>query len=56
MIEEEVRETRDAFMHKNSEEFVDGIIDTIVFCIGTLDLFDVDADKAWQEVMAAKLR
>ena len=53
MVEEEVKETRDAFMHKNSEEFVDGLIDTIVFCIGTLDLFDVDADKAWQEVMAA---
>ena len=53
MIEEEVKETREAFQAKNSEEMVDGIIDTIVFCIGTLDLFDVDADRAWQEVMQA---
>ena len=53
MIEEEVQETRDAFIKKDAEELVDGLIDTIVFCIGTLDLFDVDADMAWQEVMSS---
>ena len=53
MIEEEVKETRQAFIKKDPEELVDGIIDTIVFCIGTLEAFDIDCDQAWQEVMAA---
>lgn len=34
----------------DAEEIVDGLIDTIVVAIGTLDLFGVDVDKAWDEV------
>ena len=52
-IKEELDETNKAFMMKNSEETVDGLIDIMVFTLGTLELFDVDCDKAWQQVMQA---
>lgn len=54
-IKEELDETSDAFMQGNAEEVVDGLIDIMVFTLGTLDLFDVDAKQAWKEVMNANL-
>lgn len=39
----------------NPEEIVDACIDLIVVAIGTLDLYDVDLDKAWDEVHAANM-
>jgi predicted HAD superfamily Cof-like phosphohydrolase len=39
----------------DAEEVVDALIDLCVVAIGTLDLFDVDAYKAWNEVLMANL-
>lgn len=37
------------------EEIVDGLIDLCVFAIGTLDVFGVDANEAWNRVYAANI-
>lgn len=37
------------------EEIVDGLIDLCVFAIGTLDVFGVDANEAWDKVYAANM-
>ena len=51
-IQEEVTETNDAFfIDKDPEEIVDGLIDTIVFSLGTLELFGIDVYKAWDTVL-----
>ncbi len=55
MIQEEYFELCDAVDEENPEEIVDALIDIIVFCLGTLDLFKVDSDKAYSEVMNANL-
>lgn len=39
----------------NPEEIVDGLIDLCVFAVGTLDVFGVDANKAWDEVLKANV-
>lgn len=39
----------------DAEEIVDGLIDLSVFAIGTLDVFKVDANKAWDQVYAANI-
>ena len=39
----------------DSEEVVDGLIDLCVFAIGTLDVFGVDANKAWDAVYKANI-
>ena len=55
MMQEELDETKSAFENKNAEEMVDGIIDLCVFAIGTLEVFGVDANKAWDEVYKANM-
>lgn len=55
MVQEEVKETLDAFEAKDAEEVVDGLIDAIVFAIGTLDAFNVDAYEAWARVHEANM-
>ena len=55
MMQEELDETKMAFDDKNAEEMVDGIIDLCVFAIGTLEVFGVDANKAWDEVYKANM-
>ena len=37
------------------EEIVDGLIDMCVFAIGTLDVFGVDANEAWNRVYQANM-
>ena len=37
------------------EEIVDGLIDMCVFAIGTLDVFNVDANEAWDRVYKANM-
>ena len=54
-IQEELNETLNAHKNKDAEETVDGLIDIIVVALGTLDLFGVDADRAWQEVAASNI-
>ena len=55
MMQEELDETKNAYKEKNAEEMVDGIIDLCVFAIGTLEVFGVDANKAWDEVYKANM-
>lgn len=55
MLNEEHNETMNAYLTSDPEEFVDGLIDLIVIAAGTLDLFGVDVEMAWDEVMDANL-
>ena len=55
MCKEELDETLDAIEAKDSEEIVDGLIDLCVFAIGTLDVFGVDANLAWDRVYEANM-
>ncbi len=55
MIQEEVDETNAAIITGNPEEVVDGLIDMCVFAIGTLEVFGVDANKAWDQVLKANM-
>ena len=55
MMQEELDETKNAFEKKDAEEMVDGIIDLCVFAIVTLEVFSVDANKAWVEVYRANM-
>lgn len=54
-INEEFRELQKAREAGDAEEVVDALIDICVVAIGTLDLFGVDADTAWQEVHNANM-
>ena len=51
-LQEELNELKDA---KSSEDVVDALIDLCVVAIGTLDAFNVDSYRAWNEVLAANL-
>lgn len=51
-LEEEMTELKDA---GEAEDVVDALIDLCVVAIGTLDLFGVDANKAWDVVHAANM-
>ena len=55
MCQEELDETMDAINNRDSEEIVDGLIDLCVFAIGTLDVFGVDANDAWDRVFDANM-
>lgn len=55
MCKEELDETMDAIEAKDPEEIVDGLIDLCVFAIGTLDVFNVDANEAWDRVYEANM-
>ncbi len=54
-LKEELNETEEAFNNKDAAEVVDGLIDLCVIAIGTLDVFDVDAQKAWEQVHTANM-
>lgn len=54
-LQEELNEGNKAIGEKNAEEIVDSLIDLTVVAVGTLDLFGVDFDKAWTEVLRANL-
>ncbi len=55
-IEEELNETKKAIDEKDWDGVTDGLIDLVVFAIGTLDLFQVDGELAWSEVMFANMQ
>ena len=55
-LQEELDETREAYMIGDAEEVVDGLIDLSVVAIGTLDAFGVDPYKAWDEVLKANMQ
>ncbi len=54
-LQEELDETKRAIMAGDPEEIVDGLIDLCVVAIGTLDAFNVDSHKAWDEVLKANM-
>ena len=55
MCREELDETVQAYETKDPEEIVDGLIDLCVFAIGTLDVFGVDPNEAWDRVYRANM-
>jgi hypothetical protein len=55
-LQEELRETSDAIAFSEPEEVVDGLIDLCVVAIGTLDVFGIDAQTAWDEIHGANMR
>jgi len=55
MCKEELEETITAFENQDNEEIVDGLIDMCVFAIGTLNVFGVDANLAWDRVHKANM-
>lgn len=54
-LKEELTETVKAFENKDPEEIVDGLVDLVVIAVGTCDLFKVDFNKAWKEVLRANM-
>lgn len=57
-LQEEINEMNAAFEAddwKSSEDIVDALIDLCVVAIGTLDLYEVDSQKAWEEVRKANM-
>jgi Phosphoribosyl-ATP pyrophosphohydrolase len=55
-LQEELDETRKALNEDfDPEEIIDGCIDLCVVAIGTIDLFDVDVQEAWDRVHAANM-
>jgi predicted HAD superfamily Cof-like phosphohydrolase len=54
-LQEELNEGRDAIAEGNAEEIVDSLIDLVVVAVGTLDLYGVDFDRAWNEVLVANM-
>lgn len=55
-LQEELDETRKALEEdRDPEEIVDGCIDLCVVAIGTLDVFDVDVQEAWDRVHRANM-
>lgn len=55
MCNEEMGECFDALDNEDPEEIVDGLIDICVFAIGTLDVFGVDANEAWNRIYEANM-
>ena len=55
MIREEFQETENAIASKDPEEIVDGLVDLLVFTLGTLEVMDVDIQKAWEQVMSSNM-
>ncbi len=51
-LQEELDELKAA---RNGDDAVDALIDLSVFAIGTLDLFGIDAEVAWNRVYAANI-
>ena len=54
-LEEELTELNNAIYYVDNEEVVDALIDLCVVAIGTLDSFQVDGHKAWNEVLKANM-
>lgn len=53
-LQEELDELKEN--HDNPEEVVDALIDLCVVAIGTMDAYDIDAHKAWNEVLKANMK
>lgn len=51
-LQEELDELRDA---KSAEDVVDALIDLCVVAIGTLDCYQINSYKAWDDVLRANM-
>jgi predicted HAD superfamily Cof-like phosphohydrolase len=54
-LQEELDEMKHAAATNNPEEVVDALIDLCVVAIGTLDAYDVNSYKAWDDVHVANM-
>lgn len=54
-LQEELTEHQKAIEAKDADGVVDSLIDLCVFAIGTLDLFEVNGEKAWNRVRVANM-
>jgi predicted HAD superfamily Cof-like phosphohydrolase len=55
LLTEEYNELRQSLDDADAAETVDALIDIVVIALGTLQLCNVDIDKAWSTVMAANM-
>jgi predicted HAD superfamily Cof-like phosphohydrolase len=55
LLDEELEETKRAFINEDPEEFVDGLIDLMVVAAITLQHCNVDVGKAWDAVQKANM-
>ena len=55
MIDEERKETLTAIKNGDAEGVVDGLVDLLVFAVGTLDIMGVDGQVAWDAVNRANM-
>lgn len=55
LLNEEYKETWDAYTNGDAEEWVDGHIDLLVIALGNLHLAGIDVEKAWKEVFRANM-
>ena len=55
-LDEEMNELKKSIDEKNSEEIVDALIDLIVVAAGTLNAYDVNGIKAWDQVFDANMK
>ena len=51
-LQEELDELKEA---ENGDDAVDALIDLCVFAIGTLDVFGIDSNLAWDRVLEANM-
>ena len=54
-LQEELKEMSDAIDEADPEGVVDSLIDLVVVAVGTLDLYGVDGERAWNEVHRANM-
>ena len=54
-LQEELKELREAIDSHDPDGVVDALIDLNVVALGTLDAFEVNAQKAWDEVHKANM-
>ena len=54
-LDEELDETKEAVENGDPAEVVDGLIDLCVIAIGTMDIFGIDGEEAWNRVHAANM-
>lgn len=55
-LEEEVRETRDAYNERDLAKVADGLVDTVYVAIGTAELMGLPFDALWREVQRANMQ
>jgi len=55
-LEEELIELKTGVRERSAEDVVDALIDLCVVAIGTLDVFNVDAHGAWDQVHSANMQ